>query len=281
MEGGTEIAELSNASQPTDDTVATAITTDNGGKACEPNCSSTFQLQSSLQLQQKPSEQVNRLQTEPVMRSVLPITQCRESNCMEYLSTAEKLAIKACQREVTRKGIPVSSIKKANCNFMDKKGRAPVALVSAEGCGNTWVRALLEQATGICTGFVWCDFKMRQYGFIGEAVKSDSVLVVKTHSGKPHWLGQPSPPRPSPEPFYGSAVFVVRNPHDSLIAEWNRRATNQFLIKKNLPHNESHTNIVAKELFRELFQKGNYARKIKTIHPFSYGYSFSNQMKTA
>ncbi len=38
------------------------------------------------------------------------------------------------------------------CHFIDGYGRAPVALVSFEGSGNTWLRGLLEKATGICTG---------------------------------------------------------------------------------------------------------------------------------
>ena len=39
-----------------------------------------------------------------------------------------------------------------SCRFMNGSQRAPVALVSFPGSGNTWVRGLLEQATGICTG---------------------------------------------------------------------------------------------------------------------------------
>ena len=35
---------------------------------------------------------------------------------------------------------------------MSGQGRAAVALVSFPGSGNTWVRGLLERATGICTG---------------------------------------------------------------------------------------------------------------------------------
>ena len=39
---------------------------------------------------------------------------------------------------------------------MNGTGRAAVALVSFPGSGNTWVRGLLEQASGICTGKL-CD----------------------------------------------------------------------------------------------------------------------------
>ena len=38
------------------------------------------------------------------------------------------------------------------CHFMDGSNRAPVALASFPGSGNTWVRGLLEKATGVCTG---------------------------------------------------------------------------------------------------------------------------------
>ena len=35
---------------------------------------------------------------------------------------------------------------------MNGTERAAVALVSFPGSGNTWVRGLLQQATGVCTG---------------------------------------------------------------------------------------------------------------------------------
>ena len=38
------------------------------------------------------------------------------------------------------------------CQFMNGSGRSPVGLVSFPGSGNTWVRGLLQKATGICTG---------------------------------------------------------------------------------------------------------------------------------
>ena len=38
------------------------------------------------------------------------------------------------------------------CHFMNGTKRAAVAVVSFPGSGNTWVRGLLQQATGVCTG---------------------------------------------------------------------------------------------------------------------------------
>ena len=38
------------------------------------------------------------------------------------------------------------------CHFVNGSRRAPVALASFPGSGNTWMRGLLEKATGVCTG---------------------------------------------------------------------------------------------------------------------------------
>ena len=38
------------------------------------------------------------------------------------------------------------------CHFINGTKRAAVALASFPGSGNTWVRGLLEKATGVCTG---------------------------------------------------------------------------------------------------------------------------------
>ena len=63
------------------------------------------------------------------------------------------------------------TLKENNCRFIDGRRRLPVALVSAEGSGNHWISGLLEKATGICTGFLHCDYVMRQSGFIGEGIR--------------------------------------------------------------------------------------------------------------
>ena len=175
---------------------------------------------------------------------------CLKDHCKEYLTIPELSALKTCQRESARARRTADikvHIKENNCSFIDKSSRKPVALVSTEGSGNTWLRGLLEKTTGICSGFIYCDYFMRREGFIGEMIKSGSVLVVKTHTATPQWYGVKYKRPKRDEPYYGSAVFIVRNPYHSLIAEWNRRATNEIIIKKHIPHNESHTNVVPKE----------------------------------
>ena len=193
--------------------------------------------------------------TTRVIDTAPPITKpikCKQRQCKEYLSERELVALKLCMSEVKRKQY-IGTIQDGDCSFIDGKRRLPVALVSTEGSGNTWVRGLLEKATGICTGFVYCDFMMRAHGFIGENIKSGSVLVVKTHTLRPQWYGEKYHHPEQDEPHYGSAIFIIRNPHDSLIAEWNRRVTNMFLIKNHLPHNESHTNVVPRDYWGMLY----------------------------
>ena len=177
-----------------------------------------------------------------------PPPGCQEAHCMEYLTASDKKAMKRCDDEVRKryKRTPDDG----SCNFMDgSRGRLPVALVSIQGSGNTWVRGLLERASGLCTGFNDCDFMMRGRGFIGEGIKSGSVLVVKTHSPQPLWHRHQSWGKPQSSKGFGSAIFILRNPYDSAIAEWHREATNMILIKQKIPHNESHTNVVASEYF--------------------------------
>ena len=142
-----------------------------------------------------------------------------------------------------------SLIAGSSCLFIDGGTRNPVALASAGGSGNTWVRGLLEKGSGFCTGFNFCDYMMRMKGFIGENINSGSVLVVKTHMKMPQWLGSKVKIGNMYEATYGSGIFLLRNPLHSLVAEWNRKLTLEVMIKEGRPHNESHVNVAPKEIW--------------------------------
>ncbi|CAH0758810.1 unnamed protein product [Diatraea saccharalis] len=86
-----------------------------------------------------------------------------------------------------------------------------VALASFPGSGNTWLRYLLQQATGIVTGSIYMDYGLRVHGFPAENVTDGSVLVVKTHEAPPI----------SPNKFK-SALLLIRNPKDAILADFNR-----------------------------------------------------------
>nr|XP_002735861.2 PREDICTED: WSC domain-containing protein 2-like [Saccoglossus kowalevskii] len=86
-----------------------------------------------------------------------------------------------------------------------------VALASFPGSGNTWVRHLLQQATGIYTGSIYNDKSLKREGFDGEGFTDNSVIVVKTHEWDNHTLSK-----------YQKAVLIVRDPFDAIRSEFNR-----------------------------------------------------------
>jgi len=99
--------------------------------------------------------------------------------------------------------------------------RPLVALASFHGSGNTWLRYLLEQATGIFTGSIYCDELLKKT-FPGEFIVSGNVVAVKTHHAD-------TPELPKDVQLflkkntYDKAIVLVRNPFDALLSEANRR----------------------------------------------------------
>ena len=71
---------------------------------------------------------------------------CSDAICSEFIPPKQHFHNNDCKTKGSKK-------LNGNCHFMNGTNRAPVALVSYQGSGNTWVRGLLEQATGICTGY--------------------------------------------------------------------------------------------------------------------------------
>ena len=114
--------------------------------------------------------------------------------------------------------------------FQDKN-HSLVALASFQGSGNTWVRHLLEQATGINTGSIYCDTTLKA-AFPGEYIVSGSVLVVKTHH--PDTIALPIETRdPLKQQKFDKAVIIVRDPFDALVSEANRRWNSKYRAEKH------------------------------------------------
>ena len=83
--------------------------------------------------------------------------KCQDPLCREFFSQLDKTFYTYCYERLqlvyhNTKKDKVVTVKTGNCRFMNGTNRAAVALASFPGSGNTWVRGLLEQATGICTG---------------------------------------------------------------------------------------------------------------------------------
>lgn len=98
-------------------------------------------------------------------------------------------------------------------NFAEEGSQSLVALASYPGSGNTWLRHLLEHSTGIYTGSVYSDRRLKEGGFRGESVNfmKKSVLGVKMHRCSKSELGK-----------FEALILLVRNPYHAMISEWHR-----------------------------------------------------------
>ena len=54
-------------------------------------------------------------------------------------------------------------------------------LLSIPGSGNTWLRYLIQRATGFVTGSLYSDDHLYNNGFPGEIINDGSAIVVKSH----------------------------------------------------------------------------------------------------
>ena len=77
-------------------------------------------------------------------------SQCSHPPCLQYLSAQERYIFNKCQKRTITKvshGVPA-----CKCKFRNGVGKKRAAIVSLPGSGNTWIRGLLEKASGLCTG---------------------------------------------------------------------------------------------------------------------------------
>ena len=153
----------------------------------------------------------------------LPITvNCTDDACKQLKEIRERYYYEACSKEARKD----YEVKPCQCSLLDGKKRGRYALLSLPGSGNTWVRGLLEKATGVCTGSMWCDPSLRAKHFCMEGVRSTSVLVVKNHDTHLRWVGVPLGDGESVnnKPDFIGGILIHRNPFKATIAEWNRDA---------------------------------------------------------
>ncbi|XP_048240954.1 WSC domain-containing protein 2-like [Haliotis rufescens] len=87
------------------------------------------------------------------------------------------------------------------------------ALASYPGSGNTWMRHLLQELTGIYTGAIYKNKKLMENGFPGEGRTDGTVVAIKTHA--------------SVSTIYKRAILIIRNPYESFLAEFTRQHSGQ------------------------------------------------------
>ena len=134
---------------------------------------------------------------------------------MKFLSCGGKPLLKQLKDKQLNSSVHIPS-SFHHCKNMSFKSSGPsVALVSYPGSGNSWVRQLLESATGIYTGAVYCDTAYVTAGMIGEFIDTKNVLAIKTHL-------LPSVKRNLLVAQYDKAIYIVRSPFNAILAEHNR-----------------------------------------------------------
>ena len=147
----------------------------------------------------------------------------------EYLKCAGIFTLRSMKQPLPNPPIPVPSTNQ-NCKKMSFKTTGPVvALSSIPGSGNSWIRQLLESATGIYTGAVYCDTSYVTAGMIGEGMITNSVLVVKMHF---------APTFVKNYLHNEKAIYIVRSPFAAILAENNRNVAR--VSKEYLALGDSH-----------------------------------------
>jgi hypothetical protein len=103
--------------------------------------------------------------------------------------------------------------------------RGVSVLASFPGSGNTWVRLLLEYATGYFTGSIYNDLALSPL-LPGEGDMSSKVLVVKAHTSPESYLTMTRHPTSNlthPVTLVRRVVLLVRHPLDAIWSEFQRR----------------------------------------------------------
>lgn len=159
-----------------------------------------------------------------VLKSLTNDARCKKQMCADFLTSYDLSHYRYCMKKakIRYNKEPPTDFK---CNFINGTMRDAVALASHRGSGHLWVRQLLQMSTGVCTGEVECDVKLRRSGFPGENLRSGVVLVVNTHQTQPTWtrVQEHDSIRFNQSidiPVFGSAVLLIRDPFDAFADLW-------------------------------------------------------------
>eukprot|EP01084_Bolivina_argentea_P204284 348841_1 len=149
-----------------------------------------------------------------------------------------------------------------NCNNSYKlRHSMPPYLISAMGSGNTFTRLLIELLTNFYTGTVHgTDFDLEKAGFIGDNRCDDSVIMLKAHAGtfleSKKWNGflngsfwfykkclnlRVRKNRCNNKNKEMNAIFILRNPFDTFLSEYQRRITKSHIGNVMKQHFEIET----------------------------------------
>lgn len=130
-------------------------------------------------------------------------------------------------------------------HFIESENKQVTALASFPGSGNTWLRYLLQQATGVYTGSVYKEKLRLAEGISGET-RNSSVLVVKSHRYQMHDLK-----------LFDKAIVLIRSPEKAILAEYNRRIVDKTGEAKRSDFTSTRKKRGCFENFRSIFKLKN------------------------
>ncbi|XP_017343840.1 WSC domain-containing protein 1 [Ictalurus punctatus] len=140
-----------------------------------------------------------------LMQQNVDVQLCGRSKATNYTDDADYLQVYS---------TPVLESRCRERMFLPESSSSITALSSFPGAGNTWLRHLIELATGYYTGSYYFDGSLYNKGFKGEKDywRSGRTICVKTHES-----GQKEIKK------FESAILLIRNPYHCLVAEFNRK----------------------------------------------------------
>ncbi|KAH3893201.1 WSCD family member AAEL009094-like [Dreissena polymorpha] len=94
------------------------------------------------------------------------------------------------------------------------------ALASVWRSGNTWVRHLVQQATGYGTSAIYCDKDILEAGYPFECEQTNRkrIMLVKVHQPDPKFERTYVDRPPENILPFDRAVFLIRNPYEFIVA---------------------------------------------------------------
>ncbi|KAJ1184486.1 hypothetical protein NDU88_001292 [Pleurodeles waltl] len=149
-----------------------------------------------------------------------------ELHCYGLVNASANADIPRDENYCTVYQTPVQDTRCTDRRFLSMKSNIFVALSSFPGAGNTWVRHLIEHATGFYTGSFYFDGALYNKGFKGEKDhwRSGRTICVKTHESGKREIE-----------MFDSAILLIRNPYKALMAEFNRKCAGHlgYATEKN------------------------------------------------
>lgn len=136
-------------------------------------------------------------------------------------------------------------VKFQEMKFLEQNvSRLRVALASFPGSGITWLRYLIEQATGIFTGSMDCDISLKHVGHMGEGVWTNQVVAVRVNLAHLNITGSENMTIcangfgvcQNDSAHFDKVVIVMRNPYTAILSEYNRMVTLSHVEKLSLDH---------------------------------------------